>query len=101
MRESSKIVVVGGNRTESETFLKAIEDGNLEEAKAVFAGQCDVNYYDKLNCQKGYKDKDGKSALHKAADKGYTTIVEWLLSLGADSNISSVSPIYLRRSLHP
>ena len=60
------------------TFHKAITDNNLEAAKAV-AGQINVNV----------KDKDGRTALYKAADKGYSTIVEWLITLGADTNISS------------
>ena len=60
-------------------FFKAVEDGNLEAARAV-AGQING-----VNVQ----DKDGATALLKAAAKGYSAMVAWLLSLGADTNISS------------
>ena len=64
------------------TFLKAAKDGNLEAAKAV-VGQINVNV----------KDEHNVTALYIAADKGYSTIVEWLLTLGADANIGQVSTI--------
>ena len=67
-------------------FLKAVEDGNLEAAKAV-AGQINVNI----------KGHDGATALLQAAKKGYSTIVEWLLTLGADSNIGDVSARLIAR----
>ena len=67
-------------------FFKAVERGNLEAAKAV-AGQINVNV----------KDKDGATALLQAAKKGYSTIVEWLLTLGADTNIGYVSEYTHRR----
>ena len=61
-------------------FFKAVEDGNLEAARAV-AGQINgVNVQD---------NKDGSTALLKAAAKGYSAMVAWLLSLGADTNIGS------------
>ena len=60
-------------------FFKAVEDGNLEAARAL-AGQING-----VNVQ----DKDGATALLKAAAKGYSAMVAWLLSLGADTNISS------------
>ena len=62
------------------TFLKAVEDGNLETVKEV-AGQINITV----------KDKD--MALVLAADKGYSTMVEWLLTLGADSSIGQVRNI--------
>ena len=61
-------------------FFKAVEDGNLEAARAV-AGQINgVNVQD---------NKDGATALLKAVAKGYSAMVAWLLSLGADTNIGS------------
>ena len=62
-------------------FFKAVEDGNLEAARAV-AGQINgVNVQD---------NKDGATALLKAVAKGYSAMVAWLLSLGADTNSNEV-----------
>ena len=61
-------------------FFKAVEDGNLEAARAV-AGQINgVNVQD---------NKDGSTALLKAVAKGYSAMAAWLLSLGVDTNIGS------------
>ena len=60
-------------------FFKAVESGNLEAAKAV-AGRININV----------KGNDGTTALYKAALGGYSTMVEWLLTLGADTNIGEV-----------
>ena len=62
-------------------FFKAVESGNLEAAKAV-AGQINVNV----------KGNDGTTALYKAALGGYASMVEWLLTLVADTNIGDVRP---------
>ena len=69
--------------SQQERFFRAVESGNLEAAKA-FVGQINVNA----------KDKVGRTALFKAAEKGHASIVKWLLTLGADANINEVSKLY-------
>ena len=58
-------------------FFKAVEGGDLEAAKAV-AGKTSVNV----------KDIDDCAALFEAAQKGHSSMVELLISLGADTNIT-------------
>ena len=71
-------------------FFKAVEDGNLEAARAV-AGQINgVNVQD---------NKDGSTALLKAAAKGYSAMVAWLLSLGAETNIGSNVSLFSQRNV--
>ena len=71
-------------------FFKAVEDGNLEAATAV-AGQINgVNVQD---------NKDGSTALLKAAAKGYSAMVAWLLSLGAETNIGSNVSLFSQRNV--
>ena len=68
----NNVVIAGAS---IQTFLKAINDGNLEKAKTV-AFQININV----------KEPYGAAAFYMAINKGYSTIVEWLLSLGADTN---------------
>ena len=81
-RQAAPSAPVLSQKVATSAFIQAVEDGNLEAAKAV-VGQVHVNV----------KDKDGATALFIAANKGYSTIVEWLLTLGADVNVCSVSTI--------
>ena len=67
---------MGRPPSESEIrFLDTVEDGNLDLL------------IDRRYININVKGKEGKTALCKAIDKGYTDIVEWLLTLGADANI--------------
>ena len=65
-----------------DTFHTAIDGDNREAAKAVI-GQVNVNAIGKA----------GGTALTIAAEKGYSTMVEWLLTVGVDANIGKVRTI--------
>ena len=75
----SRIRTTGNLEEATSAFNKAVEGGDLEAAKAV-AGKINVNV----------KGNDGTTALYKAANKGHSSMVEWLLTLGADTNIGEV-----------
>ena len=56
-------------------FLKAAENGNLDEIIQMWTDKPDL-----LNCT----DSDGYTALHRASYNGHTDVGEWLISKGAN-----------------
>jgi len=60
-------------------LFDAINKNNLEEAQKLIKGEVDINF----------KDKSGQTLLHLSASKGFTNVVEELLTLGSDLNSKS------------
>lgn len=74
-------------------FRKAADSGDLAKIKELWSK-------DIVNIQ---GDSSGQTALHRAAAKGHTAIVEWLLSHSADPRIPDFkgNTAYLLAANHP
>ncbi|RUP45146.1 S-adenosyl-L-methionine-dependent methyltransferase [Jimgerdemannia flammicorona] len=66
-----------------EQLLKAVADGNLDQAKAAVAASADIMYRDEL----------GRTPLHIAAEHGHLEIITWLFSERHPWNVIDYSDI--------
>jgi ankyrin repeat protein len=62
---------------EKEQLHFAADDGDLEQARKLVEGGCDVNAFDEAL---------SLTPLHYAARNGHVDVIEYLLSVGADVN---------------
>ena len=78
-RKSVRDDVKENDAASGKPLLRAIKQVDVATVKALLAKGTDVNV----------KDKDGKTALMSASNKGHTEIVEMLLAKGADVNLKN------------
>lgn len=72
----------------AKTLIDHVKDGNVDEVLAFFSSTLSLQQRDNAkNSIINEYDKDGLSAIHWAADRGYANILEILLKNGADVNL--------------
>lgn len=76
------------DQQENKTFHDYVKDGNLDQIKSYFSSEVTVSDDFGRKMHINEHDENGLGAIHWAADRGHSHILEVLLTNGADVNLA-------------